>query len=409
MEFWRRLTGKPTKDEFANLMIRRLRDVGERRAIGYDSGEFSLEIGSELRVFLGNAFAEYSAASRGTRDAILARYAHSATDASIQLPGEYEEALPRLLPSVRASAYHGLNQLRAHGTGMTSPRQTPYLPMASHLAISLVYDTPRTIRSISEADLSSWGTSFEETLGQAKDNLMGISAERFETLASGVYRSPWRDNHDASRLALTELIWTMDVEGDYVAAVPDRDTLLITGSQDLVGLEYIAQCCESALQDARAVSGIPVLFRDRRWVSFLPEPDHPLCERFTAIRVTEQSSHYAEQKELLDKLNENAKTDEFVASYTAVRNNETGITSSYCVWCEGITTLLPQADEVAFVQEGGPVLGRCDWQRVVEEFGNLMTPVDVEPGRFRVDEFPPLEGLALLLDPGLPAKALPPR
>ena len=396
MGFWTRLTGKVTKDDFAALMIEQLRMMGETRPIQYDPLEFKLDIG-DGDFFLHNAYANYSNAGRGMRRAVLQQYAGSAGFADVQLPESYDAALPNLLPAVRSLAYHGVNALRIQAKGREAAR-TPYLSLASHLAVSLVYDTPRTIRTITEGDLSAWSVSLDDALDQAKETLLRMSAERFETLASGVYRSPWRDNHDASRLFLSDLIWSLDVAGDYIAAVPDRDTLLITGSQDLEGLEYLAQLCEESFQQGRALSGIPVTLRDGGWITFEPEPDHPLYERFKAIRISEQSSHYSEQKTLLDEWNERNGEDLFVASYSVVRNNQTGVLSSYSVWGEGIPTLLPETEEIAFVRGEGPFLGRCDWKRAAAEFGELMKLMDLEPRRVRVVDFPPIDRLIAVLN-----------
>jgi hypothetical protein len=62
---------------------------------------------------------------------------------------------------------------------------------------------------------------------------------------------------------------------------------------------------------------------------------------------------------------------------------------SYCVWGEGVDSLLPVTEKVAFMQHGRerPVaLG--DWARVMEVAGDLMEPTEDDPRRYRVQEFP---------------------
>ena len=55
------------------------------------------------------------------------------------------------------------------------------------------------------------------------NNQSEISQENFTCPAPGVWASPWRDNYDASRLVLLDLIRRHKVKGDYVAMVPNRD------------------------------------------------------------------------------------------------------------------------------------------------------------------------------------------
>ena len=70
--------------------------------------------------------------------------------------------------------------------------------------------------------------------------------------------------------------------------------------------------------------------------------------------------------------------------------------SSYAVWSEGVATLLPRADRVAFVRRD-KVLGMIPWERTLEAFGHLMTPLGLYPERWKVDDFP---GDAALRSPG---------
>ena len=107
--------------------------------------------------------------------------------------------------------------------------------------------------------LSDWGVSFEDALKTACDNLREISHQPFELAAPGVWVSPWRDNHDASRLVLLDLLRENDVRGELVAAVPNRDVLCLTGADNEEGLAHLANIVEQALDKPRPISGIPLL------------------------------------------------------------------------------------------------------------------------------------------------------
>ena len=58
----------------------------------------------------------------------------------------------------------------------------------------------------------------------------------WESPAPGVFASAKGDGYDASRLCLADAIRDCDVRGPYVAAAPNTNLLLMTGSEDAPGL-----------------------------------------------------------------------------------------------------------------------------------------------------------------------------
>src|SRR5436853_346163 len=68
----------------------------------------------------------------------------------------------------------------------------------------------------------------------------------------GVYISATGDNYDASRLMMLDLVRKMPVRGDYIAMVPNRDTLVITGSDDAARNRRRA-----AIEAGRRITGRP--------------------------------------------------------------------------------------------------------------------------------------------------------
>jgi len=72
-----------------------------------------------------------------------------------------------------------------------------------------------------------------------------------------------------------------------------------------------------------------------------------------------------------------------------------GRLQSYSVWGEGVDSLLPKTDAVAFMRhDKQPLI--VDWQKVIDVVGGLMEEVDIYPLRFRVRTFPSDEQLARL-------------
>jgi len=69
---------------------------------------------------------------------------------------------------------------------------------------------------------------------------------------------------------------------------------------------------------------------------------------------------------------------------------------TYCVWSEGVDSLLPKTDLVFFYRDGdedGDIPAQVEWDQVQAAFGDLMEPLDMYPPRFRVREFPGEERL----------------
>jgi hypothetical protein len=97
-------------------------------------------------------------------------------------------------------------------------------------------------------------------------------------------------------------------------------------------------------------------------------------------------------------MHESRDIDIFVATYGLMKK-EGSPARSYTVWGEGIDTLLPVADLVAFAYRDGETAKHAllPWSEAMERFGALMEQTDFEPARYRVRRHPDravLEGLA---------------
>jgi hypothetical protein len=391
----------PSKNRFARLLSDAVRKAGETATIRYDVEGFRLVIdGPEKRLFnLANIYQEYCAQPPRKRKQTFGHYVRSWFANRKEIPVTFEDLGPDLLPNVRNRSDFEIIRLKAQVEGLTS-FEWPHKVIAEHLAVGLVYDLPEAIMQVQERHLSAWGRSLDEALEIACENLREISQHQWESPCTGVWLSPWRDNHDASRLVLTDLLRSLSVKGGHVAMLPNRDTLLVTGSEDEVGLALMADRAEKTLNQARPISGLAFLLDDETWRPWLPDTEHPLHDRFHALQLRSVGQDYTEQKHLLDALHQKSGTDIWVASYSAIKNNETGKLHSYCVWSQGVDTLMPKTELVYFfVPKGdqeGSVVVRSSWDRVQQVVGHLMERQDIYPGRYRVKEFPTTEELALL-------------
>lgn len=392
----------PGKNQFARLVTEALRRAGETAALHYDREAFSLRTeGERQRIFwLNNVYKEYCAAGPEQRQVLLRNLIRSWLVPEQSVPESFEDVHPDLLPSVRARGYFEVTLLQLKADGHDADDR-PYRPLAEHLAVGLAYDLPGAILQIGQHNLDAWKVTFDEALGPARDNLRGLTKEPFRKAEGvGVWMSPYRDNHDASRLVLTDRVRECSVLGDPVALVPNRDTLLLTGADDPHGLLTVATVAEDVMKQPRFISGIALRLVGEDWAPFLPPAGHPAHMPFRRLRAHSIGRDYANQGEALKALHQKTGDEVFVASYSIAQKKDTDEVMSYCVWSGDIDSLLPEADVVYFVrmknEEDAEIVGQGSWERVREAFSDLMQPQGLYPERWRVKTFPSAEQLAAL-------------
>jgi len=400
MGLFDKLFGPPSKNKFAQLLSDAIRQAGETVAIRYDAGEFRLVVeGEEQRFFnLANIYREYCTAPASQRPGALRLYVRSWFANRKSIPDSFEDVGPDLLPAVRNRCYFESTQLKAQLDGLSI--DWPYRVVAEHLAVSLVYDLPEAMMQVQQHHLADWGRGFEEAFNAACENLSQISQDHWESPFPGVWVSPWRDNHDATRLVLADLIQSRRVKGNHVAMAPNRDMLIVAGSEDEPGLARMAILAEKNLDHPRMITGLAFTFDNETWEPWLPDTEHPLYDQFNLLQLKSFGRDYAEQKDVLDALHQKTGKNVWVASFSAVRNEETRRAHSYCVWSQGLNSLLPKADQVYFFvpkgEKDGSVVARADWDRVQRLVGDLMAPQEIYPERYLVEEFPTAEQLAAI-------------
>jgi len=393
--------GKPSKDKFASIMTNALRQAGETQKLIYDPKDFRLVVegGNQNFFNLHNVYNEYCSAPIENRKDALQRFVRSWFSYRKEVPPDFADAQPDVLPGIRSRSYYEFARLQLAAQGSTD-FNWPLQFLAEHLAVSLIYDLPESMMQVQQQSLNHWGVTFEQALEAAKQNLRSMSERRFEMLEQGVWASPYRDNYDTARMLLLDLIRAHPVQGDPVAMIPNRDTLLLTGSEDTTGLENLLKLAEEGLGQPRPITGIPFRLDGDTWQPFMPGSEHPLYQKFKLMWVKSMGMEYGDQQELLKSLYEKTGQDIFVASYSAMQKTDTGEIASYSVWSEGVDVLLPQTDLIHFFVcpdgDEGHIAGTASWEKVRQIAGELMEPQGMYPVRFRVRQFPSHEQLRRL-------------
>ena len=390
-----KLFGPPSPERFARQLMAALRKAGDPREARFNPDKFQIRFYDEGRdagvANLRNFYDEHCRIPRPERPRHIKHICRGLLTYLKDVPSEFEDVRPDLRPIVRARSYFEFLRLQSEIEGHPTP-DIPFHDVGDHLSAALVYDLPESMQSINREQLESWDLSYYQALEVARHNL---SETEFAvaSISDRVYVSATGDNYDASRLLLVDLIEQLEVEGRPVAVVPNRDTLVITGSEDEKGLAMAADLVEQAMQSPRPMSGIPMILEDGEWRSWMMEPEHPQYSRFRLLELKSLGGEYAEQKELLETLHQREGRDLFVATFSAMEK-PTGDVFSYCLWSEGVDALLPKAQNVLFHGQGADGVCGGPWERVIPIVGDLLEPVEIYPPRYRVRGFPTADQLA---------------
>jgi hypothetical protein len=177
--------------------------------------------------------------------------------------------------------------------------------------------------------------------------------------------------------------------------IPSRNELVVTGSEDVEGLERMASLAEEQYSRPRYLSGIPVVLDDNAWSPFSLAEPHPLAPRYRSLWHLTREADYSRQGRLLADRYAGQGVDLFAANVLINPDREWATTAS---WGEGIVSLLPKTQLLVFSsvspdEASVDLLALGEWDRVREVVGDLMEPLGLYPERYLVRSFPTADQL----------------
>jgi len=402
-------------DEFAEKVLRALGKRWPEREFLYEPERDEIsEVGNEKGMchFLSNMRAEYQRADSEGQERILGTVVNLAARFADGPPEEKtflsvaERLLPRAIDLPYLVQTQLLGRLRSED-GDESRIDLATSPHAPSHVMGLVVDDPESMRYVSTDDLEQWETSIEEASGFALRNLEIISEQPLHPVFPGLYESPWKDNHDASRLFLESVVKAPPVTGRRVVALPNRDSLFVTGSDDEEALRFLAERIEELAEEPRFAGGELYVEDDAGgWEVWSPDSPPELKSHFDLIGVQTELMFQHGQQELLSAVLEKEGVDVCVAGFQVMQDSQTGEFFRFASWAQGVPTYLPRTDAYgieavdslgadASPKRGKRLLERFRKQRpettppkfvpaevVFEVCGDLIRPVE--------DSFPPL-------------------
>jgi uncharacterized protein YtpQ (UPF0354 family) len=235
-------------------------------------GDFEVTIkdaeGKEATVFLDNAYATYSQDQTRLQD-VIATYVSSLVEMRHR-PPTFDRS--RIVPIIKDRAW--LEEIRKSLSARARPPDDiVFDELNDELLVFYAEDTPKNIHYLTPKDLETAGIDAAALRPLAVANLKKLLPRvelRTGPLVSMITAG---GDYDAS-LLLFDDVWTnkaLRVDGDVVVAVPSRDVVIFTGSNNKAGLEQLRQmAAKFTKQSAYRLTETLFIRRDGRFTRLDP-------------------------------------------------------------------------------------------------------------------------------------------
>lgn len=312
-------------------------------------GALAFNLGNGEQVLhVHHLFSELRDVSPSERPGRIEFFVRATLEAGEEIP--WSDACRQVLPVLRSGTYGAY--LEEAAKLVPQPLRRDVLPFLVEL---LVVDRPASMAIVTPAKVELWGVPESEVRRSAHENaeaFRNTPLEQYLDRFGGIFTVAETGPNDAyasSRLLLPGWLASMNgkVPGRPLAIVPDRGTLYVAGDADPEAGIWLGETAQREWQaSTRALSPVVYTVDDAGSVVPYRRPESDslgrLLRRGEGLLLAKE---YAEQKQLLEEIHERDGTDLFVATATLVER-EDGCVRSYCVWTDGVETLLPRTDAV---------------------------------------------------------------
>jgi uncharacterized protein YtpQ (UPF0354 family) len=173
----------------------------------------------------------------------------------------------RIIPVIKDRAW--LAQLQAQFKKQSETQQPVFDDFNTELVVVYAEDTDKTTRYLSSSE--ELGVERGKLKALAVDNLMRIMPRiELRQLAEGAFMMTSHAEYGSS-LVLVDSIWSGDqvkVNGDIVVAVPAKDVILITGSNDIENLNATRKLAGDLAKGRYGLLDTLSVYRNGRFVKF---------------------------------------------------------------------------------------------------------------------------------------------
>ena len=155
----------------------------------------------------------------------------------------------RIVPVIKDRPWLEETRQALLSRGAKEVPENVYEDFSPDLIILYSEDSPKNIRYFGPKDLEAAKIDRADLRKLACENLKRLLPKIERHGTNGFYMLTAGGDYEAS-LLLLDSIWSggqMDVKGEVVVAIPTRDLLLVTGSQNPQGIEKMKQMVKEAL------------------------------------------------------------------------------------------------------------------------------------------------------------------
>jgi hypothetical protein len=239
--------------------------------------------------------------------------------------------------------------------------------LGDHAAIGITLADPSVI--VGKRWLATWNLTPERALAIATANLRQDHVD-FVQVEPGVWSTPDGDTLGASRVLLVDQIKKLPLKGGAVAMIPNRSAVLIAGAKDAKGLAAMATRAGELADGTHVIHTIPLCLTGSSWRECVP---HVGGDAEAALADAAAKGREAMYDAVSDAYQTELGDDIFVA-HVKVISPDDGATFTIVNWMKDYPSMLPKADQVAFVLAPDPehpkVLGLAPWDRVMKVVGS---------------------------------------
>jgi uncharacterized protein YtpQ (UPF0354 family) len=210
--------------------------------VGIASGD-----GSESTCFLDNAYETYRLDPQ-EKDEVILRFAAAGLEALEAVGGGVDRR--RIVPVIKDRAWLEETRQALVSRNAKEVPEHVFDEFGPDLVVVYAEDSPKNIRYLRPEDLERAGVRRSELRALAGENLARLLPPVERHGRDGLYMVTAGGTYEAS-LLLLDSIWKsgqMEVDGEVVVAIPTRDLLLVTGSENRRGLDRMRQAVGEAYE-----------------------------------------------------------------------------------------------------------------------------------------------------------------
>ena len=200
--------------------------------------------GSVSRRFLYNAYDSYKLNPEG-KNAIISEHVTAGLEQSTSETIDEQ----RIIPIIKDAGW--LEGAKRSVRDMGETDLPAYEELNNDLVIVYAEDSPRSLRFLRQSEVTKLEVPRSELKILACDNLRSILPKMERYSKADLYMITAGGDHEASLLLLDE-IWSsdrIDVDGDFVVAIPARGLLFVTGSNHKEAIELLKGYSKKAYDD----------------------------------------------------------------------------------------------------------------------------------------------------------------